>query len=131
VASDAATDVSTRRMNALYVATAGSAGGSLRTGNYCDYRALGRVFDDGGYQGAVEKTHAGLCFNQYLGTCLQAMGVPKSEYERDGVGGYGVKYIGEGRAKFYPESIFTPMSEPLPFLVMPPAPLMLPGPAMV
>lgn len=106
----------THESQSIPVITAGSAGGFLRTGNYCDYRAMSRVFDEGGFQGAVEKTHAGICYNQYLGTCLQAMGVPRSEYERDGVGGYGVKYVGEGRAKFYPDSIFSVMSEPLPFL---------------
>lgn len=106
----------THESQSIPVITAGGAGGSLRTGSYCDYRNLGRVFDDGGFEGSTEVTHAGLCWNQWLGTALQAMGLSRSEYERDGVGGYGVKFVGEGRAKHYPDAIFTGMGDVLPFL---------------
>lgn len=107
----------THESQSIPVIMAGGAGGAIKTGNYCDYRALARMFDDGGFEGSMEKTHAGLCWNQYLGTVLTAMGLPRSEYERDGLGGYGIKYVGEGRAKFYPESVFSVMGESLPFLV--------------
>lgn len=106
----------THESQSIPVVMAGGAGGAIKTGNYCDYRALTRIFDDGGFEGSLEKTHAGLCWNQYLGTILSAMGLAKSEYERDGLGGYGIKYIGEGRAKFYPETVFSVMGEALPFL---------------
>lgn len=107
----------THESQSIPVVMAGGAGGALKTGNYCDYRALTRVFESGGFEGSTEKTHAGICWNQYLGTILGAMGLPKTEYERDGLGGYGVKYIGDGRAKYYPESVFSVMGEMLPFLV--------------
>lgn len=56
--------------------TAGSAGGVLKTGSFIDYRNLAVGNDDarGGYR-------PGLMWNQYLGTALQAMGLPRSEYE--------------------------------------------------
>lgn len=98
------------------VVMAGGADGAIRTGSYCDFRDLGRVFDGGGFQGSTEITHAGLVYNQWLGTVLQAMGLARSEYETGGNGGYGVKYIGDGRAKFYPDSVFATMGDMLPFL---------------
>ena len=76
------------------VVTAGSAGGSLKTGSFIDYRNLAIGSDDvrGGYR-------PGLMWNQLLGTTLQAMGIPRSEYEiaryqpsrpsGSGTGGYG------------------------------------------
>jgi hypothetical protein len=99
------------------VISAGSAGGAIKTGNYCDYRDLGNFFDKGGFQGATEVTNAGLVYNQWLGTALQSMGLARKDFETDGNGGYGVKYIGEGRAKFYPDSVFSVSGEMLPFLV--------------
>jgi hypothetical protein len=99
------------------VITAGSAGGAIKTGNYCDYRNLGNFFDKGGFQGATEVTNAGLVYNQWLGTVLQSMGLARKDFETDGNGGYGVKYIGDGRAKFYPDSVFSVSGEMLPFLV--------------
>ncbi|HZH03538.1 MAG TPA: DUF1552 domain-containing protein [Myxococcaceae bacterium] len=106
----------THESQSIPVVAAGSAGGFLKTGQYCDYRNLNRVANPGGYMGGTEVTWSGLIYNQWLGTVMQAMGMPKSEYERDGVGGYGVKYIGEGQAALYPNSVFSVMSDVLPFL---------------
>jgi hypothetical protein len=99
------------------VIAAGGAGGAISTGNYCDYRNPGNTFDGGGFQGAVEVTKAGLTYNQWLGTVLQSMGLARKDYEKDGNGGYGVKYIGDGRAKFYPDAVFSAAGDMLPFLV--------------
>jgi hypothetical protein len=67
------------------VITAGSAGGAIKTGSYCDYRNLARrrsPVDD-------EPKYAGLVYNQWLTTALQAMGVPRSEWEETSHPGYG------------------------------------------
>ncbi len=96
--------------------TAGSAAGFFKTGNYADYRNLGTVMDDGGYEGSVEVTHAGLSHNQWLGSALQAMGVPPSEFEQDGVGGYGYHYVGKDQASKYSSKVFESMSDIMPFL---------------
>jgi len=72
----------------LPVVTAGSAGGFFKTGQYVDYRNLGKQAHSPGMDNAVT-SHTGLIYNQWLGTALQAMGLEPSEYE-DGVnGGYG------------------------------------------
>jgi hypothetical protein len=107
----------THESQSIPIVMAGGAAGAIKTGNYVDYRNMSVMVNDGGFEGATEKTHAGICWNQYLGTVLQAMGLPRTEFERDGLGGYGIKYIGEGRAKYYPDAIFSVMGEMLPFLV--------------
>jgi hypothetical protein len=66
------------------VITAGSAGGFLKTGNYCDYRNLtlntpGNALSGDSSTGN-EVLYSGLIFNQWLGTALQAMGIPSSEW---------------------------------------------------
>lgn len=72
----------------LPVVTAGSAGGFFKTGQYVDYRNLGKSAHQPSMDNAVT-SHPGLIYNQWLGTVLQAMGLDPSEYE-DGVnGGYG------------------------------------------
>jgi hypothetical protein len=79
----------------LPVIAAGGAGGALKTGSFIDYRDRARAMSI--TQG---QTYApGLVWNQWLGTALQAMGVPRAEYELPmyqpsrpagaGTGGYG------------------------------------------
>ena len=71
------------------VITAGSAGGFLKTGNYCDYRnAVGEPI--GGPQ--QRKEFRGITHRRWLATALQAMGVSPSEFERNGAKGYGTTY---------------------------------------
>ena len=76
----------------------------------------------GGFQGSTERSHAGLLWHQWLGTALQAMGVTKTEYEADGVGGYpNIKYssdsfTGVGADKAYPTAVWNAATEMLPFL---------------
>lgn len=61
------------------IITFGSAGGALRTGQYLDYRNLNKGFGGSGVQ-AEQRWH-GLLMHQWCGSMLQAMGIPKSQYE--------------------------------------------------
>ena len=103
------------------VITAGSAGGFLKTGNYCDYRNKAIVLSDG-QQGNTAKTYCGLLWHQWLGTALQAMGVPRAEYEAATVGGYpaerfsGTFFSNNPPEYFYPASAWNVSSDVLPFL---------------
>jgi hypothetical protein len=98
------------------VVTAGSASGLLRTGLHCDYRnmAMSHIDPPPGFH---EPLVPGLMFSQYLGTVMQSMGIPPSEYETNGVGGYGHHFVGPNYGARYPNSaVFDVMGEPLPFL---------------
>ena len=103
----------------LPVVTAGKAAGFLATGQYADYRNLQVPAHQPGPDNAVS-SHVGLVYNQWLGTVLQAMGVPKSEYEDGEHGGYGhVQLSTEGwyaGYEKYPSSVLAAMGEVLPFL---------------
>ncbi|MGL4573817.1 MAG: DUF1552 domain-containing protein [Burkholderiaceae bacterium] len=61
------------------IITFGSAGGFLRTGQYVDYRNLNKGF--GGSMVQAENRWHGLLMHQWCGTMLQAMGIPKNQYE--------------------------------------------------
>jgi hypothetical protein len=63
----------------------GSAQGFLKTGSHLDYRNLELPFSTA----ETDARYPGLVWNQWLGTVLQAMRVPKSEWEKPAVnGGY-------------------------------------------
>jgi hypothetical protein len=106
------------------VITAGGAGGFLKTGNYVDYRNPAIVLDDDGDKGpSDEKVYGGLLWHQWLGTALQAMGIAKTEYETNGLGGYpgttkfiGTFFKGESPSYFYPDAVWNAASDVLPFL---------------
>jgi hypothetical protein len=59
------------------VITAGSAGGAIKTGNYCDYRNLAITPPSGDSTTGTESNDiwSGAIFNQWLTTALMAMGV--------------------------------------------------------
>lgn len=104
------------------VITAGSAGGFLKTGNYCDYRNPSLVVsDDSGGHAVIT---AGLLRQQFFGTVLQSMGLGKSEYEQNGLGGYpgAIKFIGSNfysgtsGATLYPDVVWNAAGDLLPFL---------------
>lgn len=104
------------------VITAGSAGGFLTTGGYCDYRSKSLVVSDG-EAGNTTKIYAGLLWHQWLGTALQAMGLSPSDYEANGVKGYPTrKFIGKDfygpmpATQLYPDSVWNVASDVLPFL---------------
>jgi len=74
------------------VVTAGSAGGAIKTGSYCDYRNLGRRLSGDSSTGSEgDMLWPGLIYNQWLTTALMAMGVPVSEWAETSHAGYGAK----------------------------------------
>jgi hypothetical protein len=97
------------------VITAGSAGGALQTGQYVDYR---NRENDGFGTGSNtnERMYPGLSYSQWLGTILQAMGLPRDAFESGPYGGYGEHFIGEGRGALYPSEVLEVMGEPLPWI---------------
>lgn len=104
------------------VVTAGAAGGFLKTGSYCDYRARQLVVSDG-EGGNTTKVYAGLLWHQWLGTALQAMGLERADYEGNGVQGYpSRKFIGESffgpmsPSQLYPDPVWNVSGDVLPFL---------------
>lgn len=84
----------------LPVVTAGGAAGWMKTGSYIDYTNQSVVCHNGKEDPAGEVTHAGLFYNQFLGTALQAMGLAPDDYEETPGGGYGVQF--EETAAWYP-----------------------------
>ena len=111
------------------VVTAGSAGGALKTGNYCDYRNITRkVSGDSSTGSEGNFLWSGLLYNQWLGTALMAMGIPKTEWSEPDHPGYGWKasyqstyeYLftnnGFTSAQAYPASMWQKTGELLPFL---------------
>jgi hypothetical protein len=111
------------------VVTAGSAGRALKTGNYCDYRNTSRkVGGDSSTGTEGDFLWTGLLFNQWLGTALQAMGVPHSEWSETDHPGFGWKatyqseysyfFTNEGftAAQAYPAAMWQKTGEVLPFL---------------
>ncbi|TQF16214.1 DUF1552 domain-containing protein [Myxococcus llanfairpwllgwyngyllgogerychwyrndrobwllllantysiliogogogochensis] len=111
------------------VVTAGSAGGALKTGNYCDYRNITRkVSGDSSTGSEGSFLWSGLLYNQWLGTALQAMGIPQAEWSETDHSGYGWKasyqstyeYLftnkGFSSAQAYPAVMWQKAGELLPFL---------------
>jgi hypothetical protein len=100
------------------IVTAGSAGGFLNTGNYCDYRNPALVSDNGEAGNTMVKIFGGLLWQQWLGTALQAMGLSRADYETNGLGGYPgtMKFVGPSFTKAYPDDVWNIAGEPLPFL---------------
>lgn len=108
------------------VVLAGGAGGSLVTGNYCDYRntaVMGNQYGDS-YPGPFptypddntpEFTWFGLLLPQYYGTVLQAMGLDPNDYEETSYGGYG-PMLSPTDSGDHPESVRQASHDMLPFL---------------
>lgn len=107
----------THEARSIPVITFGSAGGALRTGQMCDFRNLtdfGMRMAWGEPQG-----YSGLLYNQWLATCLQAMGLPRSEWQgvpQNGSTGYGLPLIDENYAATHVRGVVENASDPLPFL---------------
>jgi hypothetical protein len=98
------------------VVTAGGASGCLVTGQYIDYRNQNSSFGEP-FEGTPVQLFSGLCYQQWLGTALQAMGLDPLEFAPPGQeGGYPDLYIGEGREGLYPSSVTDVRSEWLPWL---------------
>jgi hypothetical protein len=108
--------MSTHDSRAMPVITAGSAGGFLRTGQYCDYRnrvASSLLFKD------TADSWTGLPYCQWLATCLQAMGLPASEWQsvpHNGTAGYGYPLVDTSYGPTHVSGVMANASEVLPFL---------------
>jgi hypothetical protein len=108
----------THSSNSIPIFTAGSASGFLKTGLLCDYRnqnpAAKAKFR--GQFGAISG-FAGLSYNRWLGTLLQAMGLPRSEFERPGEpGGYGDPRLEMEYVNGYLSAVIAMNGELAPFL---------------
>jgi len=66
------------------VVTMGSAGGFFKTGQLIDFR-----------KNNAEARGHGITYNQWLAVVLQSMGLPRSEFEKGGVQGYGRMKVGK------------------------------------
>ncbi|MDB4990361.1 MAG: hypothetical protein JWN04_5539, partial [Myxococcaceae bacterium] len=101
----------------LPIITAGSAAGYFKTGVYADYRRLNAP--SLGHAGETPWTDltVGVLYSRWLATVLQSMGVPPSEFEKNGKRGYGSSYTdnyyGTG---LWPQRLFDDASTVLPFL---------------
>jgi len=74
------------------VVTAGSAGGAIKTGSYCDYRNLAYRWGGDSTTGAEsDLLWTGLIYNQWLTTIMLAMGVPQTEWAETTHPGYGAR----------------------------------------
>jgi len=99
------------------IITAGSAAGYFNTGVYADYRrknapSLGHL-DEVPWQ----DLQVGVLYNRWLATVLQSMGVPPSEFERNGKRGYGSTFTDTYYGKnLWPQRLFDDASTVLPFL---------------
>jgi hypothetical protein len=100
------------------VVTAGGAGGFLSTGNYCDYRNPAFVIDGGESGNKTVKIFGGLLWQQWLGTVLQAMGLPRTDYEQNGLHGYPgpVRFVSNNYTSSYPDAVWAAAGDVLPYL---------------
>jgi hypothetical protein len=97
----------------LPVVLMGGGAGSLRTGNYCDYR---NRTERALMVASPWRRYAGINWNRYMGTLLQAVGIPRAEYEREGTLGYGAFHRDGGYAKAQAPGLWEQSGELLPFL---------------
>ncbi|MDD9943349.1 MAG: DUF1552 domain-containing protein [Myxococcales bacterium] len=110
--------IQTHEQTDMPVITAGSAGGAIKTGMHADYRNLAfRALNPD--RVLPEPLYPGLHWHQYLGSVLQIMGVPASEYVQGSYGGYGDEFAPPAaRASGqWPEATFRARGDVLPFLV--------------
>ncbi|MBC8067279.1 MAG: DUF1552 domain-containing protein [Deltaproteobacteria bacterium] len=106
----------------LPIVTAGGAGGAIATGYALDYRNLQLPYQDTQYGTpnahvvGTDELYMGLSLNQYLGTVLQAMGLPPEAYEESPGIGYGEATPSQYRVPLYPQAVLDAMGERLPWL---------------
>lgn len=85
----------THRGMGLPLVTFGSAGGFLKTGQLIDFR-----------KNSADARGHGITSNQWLAIVLQSMGLPRAEFEKGGVQGYGRFSIGKDFVgKYVPDAI--------------------------
>lgn len=96
--------------------TIGSADRYFATNNYCDYRNRSRIFAT--YVAGAERAAPGLPYQQFWANCLQAMGVPHSEWAEPDHPGYSARFVhgDEFEPSDYPASLWATTGDTLPFL---------------
>jgi hypothetical protein len=108
----------THDCNSIPIVTAGSAAGWMKTGQYIDYHNQDKPYGKWPNTSVPEDRlqKCGLLYNQWLGNVLDAMRVPRSEWEAySDNGGYGKLLIGDGYENYDP-AVTTSMNEVLPWL---------------
>lgn len=112
--------IATHNFRDVTVVGFGSAGGFFRTGQMCDYRNTTLPFEPSATR-VIE--YPGLLWHQWLGSVLQAMGIPKSEYEKPAVNfGYPdfkfahVEWVPLMTERAYPEVVWSVAGDVLPYL---------------
>jgi Protein of unknown function (DUF1552) len=98
--------------------TFGSANGTLRTGQHCDYRDLMRTIPTGQFGDKTRyPARVGLTIHQLLGSVLQAFGVPRSRYQESNHNGYGYRPPEmNDRQKYWRDAEWQVAGQKLPFL---------------
>jgi hypothetical protein len=111
----------THNAQGMPVVTAGGASGFLKTGQFIDYRnqTMGhevKMTDTLNIPFEEKYEWPGLTFRQWLGTALQAMRVPRAEYEQPDRPGYGDPYSeAQWNTKYVP-GVFANAGSVLPLL---------------
>jgi hypothetical protein len=102
-------------MISMPVITAGSAGGALQTGSYCDYRNLSLPTTRDTNPTVL---HTGLIYNQWLTTALVAMGSPQSDWSETTHPGFGARmqYKSGDFNNVYTDAMWQKTGEKLPWL---------------
>jgi hypothetical protein len=116
----------THQTTSVPIVTFGGANGALRTGNLCDYRNTALKLRNSNSPGEIANEYLGLTLNQFFGSTLQVMGVPRSQYQESDHNGYGCRPragIGLGDtinnlrvSDAYPEPVWAVAGEMLPWL---------------
>ncbi len=96
------------------IIAAGSAAGVFETGQYIDYRNRNSMALAHDYMPEYMNLRPGITHSRFLGTVLQAMGLPTSEFERPGEHGYGLPQVDDAEA--WPQAVLDDASEMLPVL---------------
>src|SRR5690606_33348119 len=106
----------THHADSLPLVTLGSAAGYFKAGRYYDYRNLDNsVFAT--KSGVWGERHPGVLWQQLLANVLMSMNVPREQFERGGLAGYGLHYRGDPGPDAWPDRLFEIASNPLPGMV--------------
>jgi hypothetical protein len=106
---------STHDAQDMPIVTFGSAAGYFKTGMFVDFRNVGSSAAHLDIFGKQQQT-CGLWVRQWLATALQAMGIPPSEFEKNGKTGYGDAYYSPSYAKAVHSDVIDKASDPVPIV---------------